>query len=205
MTAMVDVASALREVPPEALAVALAIACLVAVLQTARIYATRAFARRRLRLRMDHAADGETRAEALLIARGYAVVGRQVSTSYEVAVDGEAVAIALRADYLVEALGCTYIAEVKTGERAPRVETPGTRRQLLEYRVAFDVDGVLLVDVDAERIQLVTFPLGGVEALERSHAGEAEPRAPIASPVALLLGGLTAGAVAMAAALSYFR
>ena len=67
----------------------------------------------------------------------------------------------LRADYLVGHGALVFVAEVKTGLKAPRVETPGTRRQLLEYRIAFDVDGVLLVDVDAGRIQAVTFPLFG--------------------------------------------
>ena len=33
------------------------------------------------------------------------------------------------------------VAEVKTGRLAPRIDTPATRRQLLEYRLAFDVDG----------------------------------------------------------------
>jgi hypothetical protein len=52
-----------------------------------------------------------------------------------------------------------YIAEVKTGRAAVRLDTAATRRQLLEYRVAFDVDGVLLVDAEAGEIRLVEFPL----------------------------------------------
>ncbi len=149
----------LRDVPPELLAAALFAVTVIAIVQTARIVLGRALARRRLRLRMGHAAEGEARAELLLVARGYAVLGRQVSTSYDVVVDGEALSIALRADYLVGHGAHVFVAEVKTGTKAPRVETPGTRRQLLEYRIAFDVDGVLLVDVDADRIQAVTFPL----------------------------------------------
>jgi hypothetical protein len=34
----------------------------------------------------------------------------------------------------------------QVGKVAPRLQTPVTRRQLLEYRVAFDIDEVLLVD-----------------------------------------------------------
>lgn len=151
----------LADVPPELLLAALLVVTVVAIVQTARIVLGRALARRRLRLRMGHAADGEERAEVLLVARGYAVLGRQVSTSYDVVVDGAAVPIPLRADYLVGHGALMFVAEVKTGAKAPRVETPSTRRQLLEYRIAFDVDGVLLVDVDAGRIQSVTFPLFG--------------------------------------------
>jgi hypothetical protein len=51
------------------------------------------------------------------------------------------------------------VAEVKTGEVAPRLSTAATRRQLLEYRVAFDVDGVLLVCPERGTIQRVDFLL----------------------------------------------
>jgi hypothetical protein len=40
---------------------------------------------------------------------------------------------------------------------APRIETSATRRQLLEYGLAFDVDGVVLVDAEAERVRTITF------------------------------------------------
>jgi hypothetical protein len=58
------------------------------------------------------------------------------------------------------------VAEVKSGKLAPRIETAATRRQLLEYRVAFDVDGVLLVDEEAGRVSEIVFfdpdpPRGG--------------------------------------------
>ncbi|MDB4930242.1 MAG: hypothetical protein JWM10_2726, partial [Myxococcaceae bacterium] len=89
---------------------------------------------------------------------GYAVTARQAPASYDLAVDGERWAVSLRADLLVERDGRRYVAEVKTGRQAPRLETPATRRQLLEYGMAFDVDGVLLVDVDAGRVRAVEFP-----------------------------------------------
>jgi hypothetical protein len=148
----------LNDAPPEILLAVAIFATVVALVQTARIVFARAATRRQLRMRMDHAADGEARAESLLVSQGFTVLGRQVSTSYDVIVDGSAAATALRADYLVTLGARTFIAEVKTGRSAPRVETPATRRQLLEYRIAFDVDGVLLVDVDAHRIRTVVFP-----------------------------------------------
>jgi hypothetical protein len=50
------------------------------------------------------------------------------------------------------------VVEVKTGALAPKIETSATRRQMLEYRVAFDVDGVLLVDAESGTVHEVTFP-----------------------------------------------
>ena len=49
------------------------------------------------------------------------------------------------------------MAEVKTGISAPLLTNAATRRQLLEYCVAYQVDSVLLVDVDAQAIREVTF------------------------------------------------
>ena len=98
------------------------------------------------------AVDGEVGAVALLERRGYAVLERQVPGSWTVHADGEPVTFGLRADYLVVRQGRRYIAEVKTGRLAPRLSHGPTRRQLLEYSAAFDVDGVLLVDADSGAI-----------------------------------------------------
>ena len=144
--------------PPELLVAALVAAVLLALVQTARLAYTRWLPRRRLEVARAAGADGERRAEPVLVSLGYAIVARQAPVTYDVALDGEPCAIALRADFLVERDGRRFVAEVKTGRHAPRLETPATRRQLLEYRVAFDVDGVLLVDVDAGRVHSLEFP-----------------------------------------------
>jgi hypothetical protein len=144
--------------PPEALLVACALAALLALVQTLRLAWARWLPRRRLEAARAAGADGERRAEPLLVALGYAVVARQCPAGYDLVVDGERWAVSLRADLMVERDGRRYVAEVKTGRQAPRLETPATRRQLLEYGMAFDVDGVLLVDVDAGRVRSVEFP-----------------------------------------------
>jgi hypothetical protein len=123
--------------------------------------------RRRIVGRLMRARKGESRARALLEARGYSVIGAQFACSYTLAIDGEDLVVPLRADYLVTRDGRRYVAEVKTGTYAPHLRTPATRRQLLEYRIAFDVDGVLLVDAEQERIHLVQFPFPEPRATER--------------------------------------
>jgi len=57
----------------------------------------------------------------------------------------------------VEAAGVAWVAEVKTGERALSLLHGPTRRQLLEYRHAFGVEGVLLVDAEAQRVRRIQF------------------------------------------------
>lgn len=120
----------------------------------------------RAKQRASRALAGEDRAAELLRAAGFTIVGRQVRTWWSPRVDGEPVEIEVRADYLVEADGEVLVAEVKTGEAAPRFETAATRRQMLEYHVAFDVDAVLLVCPERGAIHRVEF--GAVAASLRS-------------------------------------
>jgi len=102
---------------------------------------------------------GEKQAEALLERHGYRVLDRQIAGGYEADLDGESRQVALSADLLVERQGRRLIAEVKTGPKAARFEHADTRRQLLEYQLAFGGDAVLLVDPERETIQEVRFPL----------------------------------------------
>ncbi len=137
----------------------LAVAALaaLALLQTLRLWWLRARPRWALRAHARRGAAGESAGQSLLERLGYDIEARQVTRSWTVLVDGEECPITLRADYLVLRDGRRLVADVKTGRWAPSVESAATRRQLLEYRLAFDVDGVLLVDVEAERAHEVEF------------------------------------------------
>jgi hypothetical protein len=191
----------LPRVPPHLLAAAALVAVLWALVQTARLALRGWGQRRRLASARERGAQGEVHAEALLRRLGFRVLGRQVPVSYGLGVDGARVSIDLRADYLVSEGGRRYVAEVKTGVFAPRLETAATRRQLLEYRIAFDVDGVLLVDVEAGRVRLVEFPLGGAGRGRGSGRGsDAGGAGALGTRIAWLLCGVAAGVAAGAAA-----
>jgi hypothetical protein len=138
--------------------VAAFVAVLFVLFEIARARGRRWLLRLRLRLRAGRALEAEAWAARLLAEAGYAVVGSQVKRVYDLWVDGERMSIALRADYVVERRGLFFVAEVKSGQLAPSLETASTRRQLLEYRMAFAVDGVLLVDGEAGRVHAVVFP-----------------------------------------------
>jgi hypothetical protein len=138
-------------------AIAAIVGLALVVMEIARAKVRRWLVAERLRWRFGRAADAEAWAAKLLSRRGYAVVGSQVKGTYDLWVDGRRISIALRADYIVERGGRSFVAEVKSGELAPSIETTATRRQLLEYRIAFAVDGVLLVDGEAGSIREVVF------------------------------------------------
>ncbi len=115
----------------------------------------------RARRRARRALRGEDVAATLLEDAGFRLIARQPCTSWAPLVDGQPHNIELRADYLVEANGERFVAEVKTGGLAPNLATAATRRQLLEYHVAFAADGVLLVCPERGTIQRVEFPRPG--------------------------------------------
>lgn len=112
----------------------------------------------RARRRMARAIAGEDAAVALLARAGYRVIARQARLRWAPLVDGEPHEIELCADYLVEADGERLVAEVKTGTAAPQLATAATRRQLLEYLIAYAADGVLLVCPEQRAIHRVDFP-----------------------------------------------
>ena len=104
------------------------------------------------RRRNARARRGEARAERLLVQAGYEILDRQVSATWTMVIDGEAVAVSVRADLWVKRGDLCYVAEVKTGRAAPDPTLPATRRQLLEYWIAFEPDGLLLVDAESGEI-----------------------------------------------------
>lgn len=116
----------------------------------------------RARVRAARAGEGESDAADLLEDAGYRIVARQARAWWTPTIDGEPHETELRADYLVEAEGALFVAEVKTGEQAPDLSTAATRRQLLEYEIAFNValgaTGVLLVCPERGTIHRVQFP-----------------------------------------------
>ncbi len=112
------------------------------------------------------AARAERGAEDLLRAAGYEVIERQVRGEGRLWVDGRWWRFEVRADLLVERRavhpwlqpGDRLVVEVKTGARGPDPFHPPTRRQLLEYLQVFQPDGVLLVDMEQQRIVEIGFP-----------------------------------------------
>jgi hypothetical protein len=148
---VIDVRLALALAGLAALAIALVLLYLVARWRSWRASLV-------ARQRGARAVQGERDAERLLARLGYAIVDRQVGLDWAIACDGEDHLVELRADLLVERDGRRYVAEVKTGLSAPLLTNAATRRQLLEYCVAYQVDSVLLVDVEEGSVREVSFP-----------------------------------------------
>ncbi len=137
----------------------------------------------RRRSRAYRAQRGEHAARELLEQSGFTVVAAQVPGACEYFCDERPVEAALRADYLVERRGKRYIAEVKTGSIVASLDHPPTRRQLLEYQIAYRTEGVLLVNVERGELQHVRF-----EGSQRTSG--------LVAPLLLLIIGAVLGAAA---------
>lgn len=111
------------------------------------------------RRRLDTARSGENRAAALLRAAGFEILEQQPTCVWPIAVDGITTNVESRADFLLRRGGLLFVADAKSGQRAPDPRLPATRRQLLEYLLVFEVDAVLLVDTERGVILTLDFPL----------------------------------------------
>ncbi|MCA9673628.1 MAG: hypothetical protein KC464_01210, partial [Myxococcales bacterium] len=146
--------------------------------------------------RAARALAGEATGAALLEAAGYQLLDTQARLTWTVRCDDEPVEVELRCDALVGRDGRRLVAEVKTGDRAPSLATAATRRQLLEYVVAYRADGVLLVDPEAGAIHEVDFDLA------RDAPPAPPPPSSIRSRVGWFAAGVVAGAIAAVAAVA---
>jgi len=169
--------------PPALYAVAGAV--LVIAVWAAVAAARRALRRRRGLARQRHGHAGERRGRDLLEGAGWRVLDAHPPAELAVTVDGEDFGQPLAADYLCERDGRTLPAEVKTGQAAD-LGGRATRRQLLEYAVAYRSGATLLVDADAGTVEEVRFALGDAPQPAPTAGG----RAARAVVIALLLGAV---------------
>lgn len=114
--------------------------------------------RRANRGRQRQAQRAETAAEVFLQQQGYEILDRQLTQRWHLEIDGHPQTVSCRADLLLRRKRRLYVADVKTGGKAPDPKSPATRRQLLEYFLVFAVDGVLIVDMEQRQIRTVGFP-----------------------------------------------
>ena len=145
----------------EPLWVALAILCLLVLLTLVYrwgAWRTRRHEQRRIAKNRTMGRQGEHVAVRILEDAGYRLLDDQISGKTRVEIDGRSASFTVRADFLVEREHQRFIAEAKSTEHTARLSNRDTRRQLLEYAHAFEVEGLLLINTDARTIHTVRFP-----------------------------------------------
>ncbi len=171
------------------LALMLLAATVLLGLQTFRLWQRGRVEARRAKRARTLGRKGERDARRLLKKAKYRIEREQPTGRLSYVVDGQPHEAVLRPDFLVRQGTRRFIADAKAGVDATDLGKRGTRRQLLEYALAFpEVDGVLLVDTERSAIHAVAFP--GVHG-----------KRPRRDPVAPFVLGLVCGAGAVAAVL----
>lgn len=98
----------------------------------------------------------EKQAAKLLRRYGYKILAAQLKETIIVYVNGEPQKSTVRADFLVRKGWKTYIVEVKSGQQGT-IKQVATRRQLLEYKLVYEPDGIILLDMEHHNLQKISF------------------------------------------------
>lgn len=141
------------------LALSLLAATLLLGVQTVRLWARGRVGAQRAKRARTLGRKGERDAKRLLKRARYRIEAEQPVGRLAYVVDAEAREAVLRPDFFVRKGKRRYVADAKAGVDATDLAKRGSRRQLLEYALAFPtVDGVLLVDTERGAIHEVAFP-----------------------------------------------
>ena len=108
----------------------------------------------------------ETAAVKFLRSHGYKILASQLREDVIIYVDGEAEKSIVRADYLVRRGWKLYVVEVKSGQQG-NAKLPAIRRQLLEYHMVYQPDGILLLDMEHKNLQEIRFAYGDGKSFRR--------------------------------------
>ena len=106
---------------------------------------------------MKRAKAVEKDAEKLLRQQGYEIISSQNRGIYKLKVNEEIKEILIIPDFIVRKNNKIFVAEVKKGKEVGSIKNSHTRRQLLEYFVAYEPDGILLLDMNSSNINTVEF------------------------------------------------
>ncbi|MCK4241000.1 MAG: hypothetical protein KAX30_05200 [Candidatus Atribacteria bacterium] len=112
---------------------------------------------KKLRKRFSKSRQAEKEAEKILKKNGYAIIDAQKSKPLLITIGDKIHRYLVRIDYLVRKRGKVYVVEVKSGEKIPYITNRETRRQMLEYYLAYQPSGILLLNMKNKNISEVKF------------------------------------------------
>lgn len=132
---------------------------IIAVLLIAFLYQSYTLAKKKRaqKKRFKRGDQLEKEAAVFLKKKGYQVLEFQKVFYHTFKSDNTEQKAKLITDYIVKKGRKTYIVEVKSGKSAIMLSDKNTRRQLLEYDFVIPNDGVILLDMENKKLQLVEF------------------------------------------------
>ncbi|MDD3538626.1 MAG: hypothetical protein PHP36_00085 [Atribacterota bacterium] len=101
----------------------------------------------------------EQKAEKWLKRNGFKIIERQQSRPLIIKAGTTRHRYQIRIDFLVKKNGQTYVVEVKSGSQNSHITNRETRRQLLEYFLAYQPYGIILFDMETKKFSEIKFLL----------------------------------------------
>jgi Holliday junction resolvase-like predicted endonuclease len=115
------------------------------------------FKKRKLKKRFERGKNLENKARKFLQKKGFSILKSQHQFYHKYSVNGKMYSSEIIPDYIVKKNGKIYIVEVKSGRSAIAINNSNTRRQLLEYDFVINCDGIFLLDMENEKMELIKF------------------------------------------------
>ncbi|HZK41001.1 MAG TPA: hypothetical protein VFC91_05540 [Atribacterota bacterium] len=112
---------------------------------------------KKLRKRFSKSRQAEKEAEKILRKNGYTIIDAQKSKPILLTIGDKIHRYLVRIDYLARKRGKVFVVEVKSGEKIPYITNRETRRQMLEYYLAYQPCGILLLNMKNKSISEVKF------------------------------------------------
>lgn len=119
-------------------------------------FLSRRYKRLKVKKMLKRAKSAEKKAVVLLQKWGYTILDVQLREKVVITIDGRPHESTIRADVLVRKGFKRFIVEVKTGQQTSPT-LPNVRRQLLEYYLVYQPDGMLLLDMEKEVLKEICF------------------------------------------------
>jgi len=116
---------------------------------------------KRLKQRFYKSRQAEKDAEKILRKNGYTIIDVQKSKPLLITIGDKIHRYLVRIDYLARKRGKIYVVEVKSGEKIPYITNRETRRQMLEYYLAYQPSGIILLNMKTKTISEVKFQFEG--------------------------------------------
>lgn len=112
---------------------------------------------KKLKQRFSKGRQAEKEAEKILRKKGYTIIDVQKSKPLHISIGDKIHRYLVRIDYLARKRGKVYVVEVKNGEKVPYITNRETRRQMLEYYLAYQPNAIVLLNMKNKSISEVKF------------------------------------------------
>ncbi|MBO8168225.1 MAG: hypothetical protein H0Z35_03450 [Thermoanaerobacteraceae bacterium] len=126
--------------------------------------------RRRVSLRIAAARKAVQKAVEILAEQGFKIIDVEKAVHVTTGIDGRLYRYTVTADVICKKRGKTYLVEVRSGKKGSRVTSVRAQRELLGHYLLFGPAGIIILDVDSDKMREIRIAVDGTAARWRRVA-----------------------------------